>query len=213
MMIMAETIAPFIAYALALGIAGAIPGPGIAAVVGRSFGVQRHSALPFIFGIAVGDVVFLTIAVLGLSFVAQIFAGVFTAIKVGGGLYLLYLAWKFWTANVEKTDVDHVVARAPWVAVLSGMAISLGNPKVIVFYLALLPNVIDLTAVTILDWSVLSVITVAVLFVVLLPYSIAASQLRQVFSNKVALRRLNRGAALFIGGAGSLILVDAARSR
>jgi len=43
---MAETIASFIAYAHALGIAGAIPGPGIAAVVGRSLGVQRHSALP-----------------------------------------------------------------------------------------------------------------------------------------------------------------------
>lgn len=209
---MSETIAPFLAYAIALSIAGAIPGPGIAAVVGRSLGAQQHSVLPFIFGIAMGDAVFLTIAVLGLSFVAQIFSGVFTTIRVAGGLYLLYLAWRFWTANVERSEVEHVVARAPWIAVLSGMAISLGNPKVIVFYLALLPNVIDLTAVTVFDWLVLSVITVAVLFGVLLPYSIVASRLRQVFSNEVALLRLNRGAALFIGGAGSLILVDAARS-
>lgn len=92
---MYDALMPFATYALALGIAGAIPGPGIAAVVGRSLGSQQHSPIPFIFGIALGDIVFLTIAVLALSVVAQVFAGVFTVIKVAGGLYLLYLAWKF----------------------------------------------------------------------------------------------------------------------
>ncbi len=210
---MHEMLAPYISYTLALAAAGAIPGPGIAAVVGRSLSEQRHSALSFIFGMALGDVVFLTIAVLGFSFFAQLFAGVFRAIKVAGGLYLLYLAWRFWTADVEQTEIKQVAARTPWVTSMSGMAVSLGNPKVIVFYLALLPNVMDLTAVTISDWAVLSILTVAVLFGVLLPYSIAASRLRQLFSNKVKLRHLNRAAALLIGGAGSLILVGAARVR
>lgn len=209
---MIETITPYLAYALALGVAGSIPGPGVAAVVGRSLGTQQHSVLPFILGIALGDVVFLTIAVLGLAALAQIFAGVFTTVKIAGGFYLLYLAWKFWTAGVASTEVHKVQTRAPWTAGLSGMAISLGNPKVIVFYLALLPNVIDLTSVAVVDWVVLSVLTVAVLFAVLLPYSVAASKLRSVFSNTIALRRLNRGAALFIGGAGALILSDAVRT-
>jgi threonine/homoserine/homoserine lactone efflux protein len=210
---MYESLAPFVTYALALGIAGAIPGPGIAAVVGRSLGSQRHSPIPFIFGIALGDIVFLTIAVLGLSVVAQVFAGVFTAIKLAGGLYLLYLAWKFWTAKIEDGQIEKIANQRPIVSILSGLAISLGNPKVIVFYLALLPNVIDLTTVAFIDWMVLSLLTFGVLFIVLLPYSYAASKLRGVFSNSMALRRLNRGASLFIGGAGALILSDTVRGR
>lgn len=210
---MFEAVAPFVAYALALGIAGAIPVPGVAAVVGRSLGSQKHSPMPFIFGIALGDIVFLTIAVLGLSVIAQVFAGIFTTIKVSGALYLLYLAWKFWTAEIDESAVGRVSGQSPLVSILSGLAISLGNPKVIVFYLALLPNVIDLAAVTLTDWLILSLLTFAVLFVVLLPYSYAAAKLRGVFSNATALRRLNRGAALFIGGAGALIISDTVRGR
>lgn len=210
---MYETIAPFVTYALALGIAGAIPGPGVAAVVGRSLGAQRHSPMPFIFGIALGDIVFLSVAVLGLSAVAHMFAGVFTVIKLAGGFYLLYLAWRFWRAKIEDNEVKKISGQGFVTSILSGVAISLGNPKVIVFYLALLPNVIDLASVSLIDWFVLSLLTFGVLFIVLLPYSYAAAKLRGIFSNMTALRRLNRAASLFIGGAGAVILSDAIRGR
>ena len=210
---MIETIAPFVAYAIALGIAAAIPGPGVAAVVGRSLGSGAAGALPFVLGLALGDVVFLTVAVLGLSVVSATFAGVFTAVKVAGGLYLLWLAWRFWTAGVDPARVERERSRSGWMAGMSGLAVTLGNPKTVVFYLALLPNVIDLASVTLIDWAVLSALTLAVLFAVMLPYSLAAARLRSVFASAVALRQLNRGAALFIGGAGALILADAARTR
>lgn len=210
---MLDTIAPFAAYAAALAVAAAIPGPGVAAVVGRSLGSNARGALPFVLGLALGDVLFLTVAVLGLSVVAATFAGVFTAVKVAGGLYLLYLAWRFWTAGVDPARIEREGSRSAWVSGPSGFAVTLGNPKTVVFYLALLPNVIDLASVTLLDWAVLSALTMAVLLVVMLPYSLAAGRLRGVFASRAALRRLNRGAALFIGGAGALILSDAARTR
>ena len=210
---MIETIAPFVAYSVALAIAAAIPGPGVAAVVGRALGSNARATLPFVLGLALGDVVFLTVAVLGLSVIAAAFAGVFTLVKLAGGLYLLYLAWKFWTAGVDPTRVERMGAQNAWVAGLSGLAVTLGNPKTVVFYLALLPNVIDLAAVTILDWALLSVLTMVILLVVMLPYTMLAAKLRSVFASATALRRLNRGAALFIGGAGALILADAASAR
>ena len=210
---MIETIAPFVAYAIALGIAAAIPGPGVAAVVGRSLGSGAAGALPFVLGLALGDVVFLTVAVLGLSVVSATFAGVFTAVKVAGGLYLLWLAWRFWTAGVDPARVERERSRSGWMAGMSGLAVTLGNPKTVVFYLALLPNVIDLASVTPLDWAILSALTLLVLFAVMLPYSLLAARLRRVFASATALRRLNRGAAMFIGGAGALILADAANAR
>ena len=81
------------------------------------------------------------------------------------------------------------------------------------FYLALVPNIVDLAEVTLSAWAVLSVLTVAVLFLVLLPYPFAATRLRSVFSDARALRRLNRGAALLIGGVGTLLFADATRGR
>lgn len=207
-----ETIAPFITYVIALGIAAAIPGPGVAAVIGRALGAGARSSLPFILGLAFGDVLFLTVAVLGLSALASAASEIFFIVKLAGGLYLLYLAWKFWTAETVSTEVTRAVAQNPWIAALSGLAVTLGNPKTLVFYLALLPNVLDLGAVGLMDWLALSVLTMMVLVLVLIPYAALASHLRVTLTRPAALKRLNRGAAALIGGAGGLILRDAVAS-
>ena len=90
-----------IVFASALFVAAASPGPGIAAIVARVLGLGMNGAVPFTAGVALGDVVWLTVAILGLAVVAQTFQGVFLAIKYAGVAYLLYLAWKLWTAPVE----------------------------------------------------------------------------------------------------------------
>ncbi len=89
----------------ALFVAAASPGPGIAAIVARVLGGGMNGAIAFTAGVALGDVVWLTFAVLGLAVVAQTFQGVFLVIKYAGAAYLLYLAWKLWTAPVVAHDV------------------------------------------------------------------------------------------------------------
>lgn len=133
------------------------------------------------------------------------------AVKIAGGLYLLYLAWRFWTDKVERTEIARPPSRNGWIVAASGLAVTLGNPKTVVFYLALLPNVLDLTVVDLLDWIILSALTMGVLVVVLMPYALLAAHLRSVFTHPTALRRLNRSAALMIGGAGLIILRDTVR--
>ena len=146
-----------IVFAGALFVAAASPGPGIAAIVARVLGRGMNGAVAFTAGVALGDVVWLTFAVLGLAVVAQTFQGVFLVIKYAGAAYLLYLAWKLWTAPVEARDVAADTSDVKPVRLfLAGLAVTLGNPKVMVFYLALLPNIIDLQAVTLLGWLELS---------------------------------------------------------
>jgi threonine/homoserine/homoserine lactone efflux protein len=210
---MMDSIAPFVTYALALGIAGAIPGPGVAAVVGRSLHRHDRHAAAFILGIAIGDVVFLTIAVLGLSSIAQLFSGVFTMIKTAGGLYLLYLAWKFFTAPVEGALELKLQKGTSWTAIAAGCILTLSNPKVIVFYMALLPNIVDLQAITLTGWAALALLTMAVLFAVLLPYSIAAARARDLLYNSKARRKLNVTAATIVGGVGLMMLLESVRTR
>lgn len=207
-----EQIGPFLAYIVALGIAAVIPGPGVAALVGQALGGNRRVSFLFLAGITLGDVAYLTIAVVGLAAVAQAFAGAFMVIKLLGGAYLIYMALKFWFSDTGLSRVKKAREQSDTAAFVSGFAITMGNPKTIVFYLALLPTVMDLEAVGVAEWGVLAVLTVIVLFVVLAPYALLASKAREMMTQPKALRSLNRIAATAIGGAGTLLVSEVALS-
>ncbi|SHG79388.1 LysE family translocator [Cognatishimia maritima] len=204
-----ETLAPYFAYIAALGIAAVIPGPGIAALVGQALGGNQRASTMFLAGIALGDVTYLTVAVVGLAAIAKTFASAFIVIKFLGAAYLLYLAYKFWTSEGALTHVKRARAQSDGESFLAGYFVTLGNPKTIVFYLALLPTVLDLNNVHVTQWAILSVLTILVIFSALAPYMLLASKARTLMTQPKALKRLNRFAAAFIGGAGSLILAEA----
>ncbi len=201
-----DILAPLFAYCVALGIAAVIPGPGVAALVGQSLGGGLRTSLFFLAGITLGDVFYLTVAVAGLATIAKVFAGAFLVIKVLGAAYLLYLGYKFWKNEAGLNHVNKAQNSTGPKAFLAGFTITLGNPKTIIFYLALLPTVLDLNTVGLLNWVALSILTVIVLFVVLTPYAVLASHARQAMSHSGALLKLNRFAASVIGGAGVYIL-------
>lgn len=201
-----DIITPYIAYAAVLAVAAAIPGPGVAALVGQSLGGSLRASMLFLLGLAIGDVTYLTVAIVGLAAIAQTWAWALLIVKVLGGGYLLYLAYVFWTTEATISKVRSRKDRSNWAAFLSGYLITIGNPKTVIFYLALAPAVLDMGAVTAVGWLYLSIITIAVLFAVLSPYVMLAVRARSMMTRPSALQRLNRFAAAFIGGAGSLIL-------
>ena len=79
--------------------------------------------------------------------------------------------------------------------------LTLGNPKTMIFYLAITPTVIDLKSIAPADYGILVAITVVVLLVVLVPYLALASQARWLLRTPRALKALNRAAAGFMAGA------------
>ncbi|MGE0849478.1 MAG: LysE family translocator [Hyphomicrobiaceae bacterium] len=198
--------AALLVFASALLVAAASPGPGIAAIVARVLGRGMRGAVAFTAGVALGDVVWLTIAILGLAALAQTFHGVFLAIKYAGVAYLLYLAWKLWTAPVHAHEVDaDATDVSPVRLFLAGLAVTMGNPKVMVFYLALLPNIIDLTHVTLAGWLALSSVTLSVLAVVFGAYVRLAARARRLFTSPRALRFVNRGTGAVMASAAAAI--------
>jgi threonine/homoserine/homoserine lactone efflux protein len=190
----------------ALFVAAASPGPGIAAIVARVLGRGMNGAIAFTAGVALGDVVWLTVAVLGLAVVAQTFHAVFLVIKYAGAAYLMYLAWKLWTAPVVAHDVEPDITDVKRVRLfLAGLAVTLGNPKVMVFYLALLPNIIDLATVTVWGWLELSAVVLAVLTLVFGSYVALAARTRRLFTSPRAMRLVNRGTGMVMASAAAAI--------
>jgi threonine/homoserine/homoserine lactone efflux protein len=204
-----DMLAPLLTYSAALAIAAAIPGPGVAALVGQSLGGNLRSAFAFLADLALGDVTYLCVAVAGLAAIAKLFAGVFIVIKCLSGLYLLYIAYTFWTRRAGLSNVRATRERTGVRAFFAGYAITLSNPKTVVFYLALLPSVLDLGRVGSIEWVALSILTVLILFAVLTPYAVLANRARAMMSRLAALMRLNRAAAGIIGLAGGVILLEA----
>lgn len=195
------------AFALAFSVAAASPGPGIAAVVARALGAGFRGTFPMVIGLVAGDLVYLSFAVFGLAAIAQSFGTVFLVIKYAGAAYLLYLAVKLWRAKPVPADVRAAEGQGAVRTFLAGLALTLGNPKVMVFYLALLPTLVPLERLTAIGFAEL-VVTVSVLLTLIgSAYAAAASSARDLFRSERAVRALNRGAGTMMAGAAAAVVV------
>lgn len=197
----------YLPYAIALAIAAAIPGPGIAACVGKALGAGFRPAAYFATGLVLGDLFYLTLAILGLAAVAAAFSGIFVIVKILGAIYLVYLAWSFWRAGIDPDKVETRKGAGFWPSLAGGFAVTLGNPKTIIFYMALLPTVVKLSEVTFERYLWLVLTTIVVLYLVVIPYIALAAKARGFLRNPRALKVLNRGAAGAMAGAAAYIVL------
>ena len=187
-------------------IAVATPGPGIAAVIARSLAHGFKGAPAFVAGFMVGDLVWFAIAATGLAALARTAATVFVAIKWAGVAYLLYLAWKLWTAPAERVAVTGNDERQHgWRAFVASLMLTLANPKAILFFLALLPTVIDLASMNALRFVEISLAMAIVMPIVLFTYVFLAARARELFTTPKAVRRLNRGSGVAMASAAVIV--------
>lgn len=203
------TIGTLLAYATALFIAAAIPGPGMTAIVARALGSGFRDTFFMGLGLVLGDMVYLTAVILGLAFVAQTFHEAFLVLKFVGAAYLLYIAWKLWTAGILATDLKARKSTSAGMSFMSGLLITLGNPKTMLFYVALVPTLIDIRVIGISEYLTLVATTFVVLMAVLLPYITLATKARALLKQPRALQILNRGAASILAGTAALIATRA----
>ncbi|MDP3895185.1 MAG: LysE family translocator [Mesorhizobium sp.] len=202
-------IASLLIFAGALVVAAGSPGPSIAALVARVISGGWRGVLPFLAAMWIGEAIWLSLAVFGLAFVAQTFHLAFVAVKWLGVAYLAYLAWKMWTAPVSVSEGDMPRADSAAKLFFAGMAVTLGNPKIMMFYLALLPAIIDLGGVTLAGWAELTLTMAAVLIAIDLAWVFAAAQARKLLRSPRAVPIANRVSAGTMAGAAAAI---AARS-
>ncbi len=201
-------IVTLFAFTVAYAIAVAVPGPGVAAVVARALGGGFWSAFPMVLGILVGDLVYLVFALFGLAAIATWFGPVFEVVKWGGALYLLYVAWQFWNARPGSEQIGARRDGSGWKTFLSGFALTMGNPKTIIFYLALLPTVIPLDRpITVVGFLELTGIVIVVLLAIGCAYAGLAAAARDFFKSSRALRVLNRTAAAIMASAAAFVIV------
>lgn len=199
------TLASLLIFAAALFVAAGSPGPSVAALVARVISKGFRDVFPFLLALWIGEAIWLSFAVFGLAMVAQTFQIVFAIVKWVGVGYLIYLAWKMWTAPVQAREGEMPREDSPIKLFAAGMAVSLGNPKVMMFYLALLPTIIDLNAITLAGWAELTLTMAMVLVCVDLSWVLAATQARKLLKSPRAMKIANRLSAATMAGAAAAI--------
>jgi threonine/homoserine/homoserine lactone efflux protein len=195
----------FLLYCALYAIAIAVPGPGIVSIVARALGSGFRATVPACLGIMVGDLILMTLTAFGLALVAQAAGQLFLAVKIAGGLYLLFLGYKYWTAKVSERQ--EIVPESAGRGFLTQMGITLSNPKAIAFFVALQPTAIDLSRLTFLGYLELVGATVVLIPAITMGYAAAAARLKNFVASVKARRRINKGAGVVMAGAGIAIMV------
>ncbi len=201
------SILEFLPFATAFLIVAIIPGSGIAAGVGKALGSGFKPAFYYMNGLILGDLTYLTFAILGLAAIASVFSGFFVFVKFAGAAYLLWLAWNFWHKGIEEKNMREQKGKGFLSSFFTGYAVTMGNPKPIIFYMALLPSVIDIEAITMNDYLILVTLVITILYAVVMPYILLASKARTFLSDPSHLKILNRSAAGAMAGAAAFIVL------
>jgi threonine/homoserine/homoserine lactone efflux protein len=184
-------------------LAVATPGPGVAAVIAQGLARGSAGATAFIAGFVVGDLLWFCAATLGLAALAQAAHAAFVLVRYAGALYLLYLAYKLWTAPAKPlTETGAATpAKPPQALFLGSLTLTLSNPKPMLFFLALLPTVVPLETL-----SAFGHVEIAGAIAVILPltlggYVLIATRARRWLRNPKAIKLMNRGSGTVMAAA------------
>jgi len=188
------TLFSIFSLAVALFVLGVTPGPGMFATIARSIASGFVSSLGVVAGIVTGDIIFLVFAILGLSAISHAMGSLFVVVKLIGGAYLIFLGVKIWKSDPVPVQQADKRQKSKYGNYVSGLVITLSNPKVILFYCGFLPTFLDLSSLSRLDIGIVVTTVAVVLSSVLIFYAYIASRAKLFFSSKRSVKRLNKTA-------------------
>lgn len=136
---MTVTVDQLLLFVGTLAVAILSPGPGVIAVSQGAFALGRRRALPYAWGLAVGASVWCLFALLGLTVAFRLMPWTFVALKVLGGAYLVWIAWKMWRHAPDPLPDPANGSRG--MGFTGGLMLNLSNPKPALFYSAVLLSI------------------------------------------------------------------------
>ncbi|MFD3502105.1 LysE family translocator [Streptomyces sp. NPDC058678] len=142
-MVPVDRLLPFAAMSFLLIV---VPGPSVLFVVGRALAQGRRAALTTVVGNTAGAYVLIVAVALGVGSVVERSVLVFTALKLAGAAYLVYLGVKAWRERGALRAAftgDGAAAQGGLRTFWEGFAVGVTNPKTIVFFAAVLPQFVD----------------------------------------------------------------------
>jgi threonine/homoserine/homoserine lactone efflux protein len=177
------------------------PGPGTLAVFGKSMQQGFIAAFFLSFGLILGDITYLVAVILSLDFFSNTIASFMDQVKIVGGMYLIYLGIQSWRSGSFKIKKD-ISKKGNFAEFVTGYLISMANPKVMVFYIAILPNFINLKNLSLLIASEIIIITFLGLMAGISVINLGASKIKNKLESSDSNAYINRivGSIMMVAG-------------
>ncbi len=204
---MSFVVQALIGLVIATAILGLSPGPAVFATIARAINLGLGRTYLFIAGIVVADFVFALLAMLGLATLISQYEPAFIALKLGGGLYLIYLGYKAWRSSAATRQLASAEPEKGWKIFLSGFLLTASNPKDLLFFVSFLPAFVDLKQIT-PETLILPAILIVLTFIgTLSVYALGAFKVREWLKNEKSVLWLNRLAAVTMTLVGVAVLL------
>ena len=189
----------------------AVPSTSVALVVTRSATLGIADGIAVSAGIVLGDLVFITMAILSLSVVAEMIGGLFVIVKYLAASYLLWIGFSLLLAKDETTiEVKKTREKSSLLAsFLAGFFLTLGDVKAIIFYSSLFPTFIDVSRLQAIEMLVIFLVAILSIGGVKILYALSAHKIASISMAPIFEKVTRKIAGGFMVGVGTYLIAKA----
>jgi threonine/homoserine/homoserine lactone efflux protein len=203
---MTATPADLLLYAGAILILFLTPGPVWVALTARALSGGFASAWPLAVGVVLGDILWPMLAILGVAWIVSVFDGFMTVMRyVAAGMFLFMGVMLIRHAGATIGTDSRLTRPGRWAGFMAGVAVIIGNPKAVLFYMGVLPGFFDLTTITWLDIVAILAISCTIPLIGNLLMALSVDRARRLLTSPTALRRVNIVAGVLLCLVGLII--------
>lgn len=195
-------------YCGALVILFLTPGPVWLALTARGLSGGFHAAWPLAVGVAIGDIVWPLVAVLGITWILSVFDTFMFVLRWVACVVFVVMGWALIRhAGRAILSNNRLTRPGMWAGFLAGIAAILGNPKAVLFYIGVLPGFFDLRSVTKIDVAIIIATSVLIPLIGNLTMAAFVGKMRGLMSSPDTLKRFNIGSGILLILVGIIIAV------
>lgn len=188
----------------------AIPSASVALVVTRSATLGIQNGILVACGIVLGDLIFAALSILGMGYLAETMGSFFVILRYVGGAYLIWLGFSLLRSNGKVNLIQSDTSKLSLLASFaSGLLLTLGDIKAILFYASLFPAFIDMSNLRVSNIVAIVVVTIIAVGGVKVFYAYSAQRIAKRFQNQKAQKLTKSTAGCCMVGAGVYIITKA----
>ncbi|WP_299494563.1 LysE family translocator [uncultured Shewanella sp.] len=184
-----------------------VPGPGVFAIIARSFSSGFLRGVYMTMGMLLADYFFIVLALFGLSALSEIMGAAFIVIKYLSAVYLMWLGYKLLKSSGTKMEIEASVQSSLGASFMAGLLVTLGNPKAILFYVGFFPAFVNVETVSTYDMGLIMLAATLAFGSVNLGYAFMAVKAKGIFKSANASNVINKAAGSIMVSTGVLVAV------
>lgn len=202
---MTITVWELLLYAGGMAALWVVPGPVWVALTARTLAGGFASAWPLAVGVVLGDAIWPLAAIFGLSWILSLYGGFLSLLQWLAAVIFIIMGIMLMRKSGEVTADGRLTRPGLLAGFLTGLAVVIGNPKAILFYMGMLPGFFDLTRLTGWDIAAILAVSAAVPLAGNLGLALFIDRARQLLSSPESIRRINVISGVLLIGVGVVI--------